>query len=106
MKKEKEEKRKRERKRERGEGRGGAVLSEWPSCAHFTPLFFSLVILPSPPLFWLIPVAHARRPRRLPIVARRVPRQGKQCLISVNAAIMVVVASGPRARNFDARKER
>lgn len=47
------------------------------------------------------------RPRRpLPIVARCVPpRRGKQCLISVNAAIMAVVAPA-RARNFDAGRER
>jgi len=105
MKKEKEEKRKRERKRERGrEGKGSFRSGR---LARIFPPYFSLSLFcPPPPLFWLIPVAHARRPRRLPIVARRVPRQGKQCLISVNAAIMVVVASGPRARNFDARKER
>lgn len=60
---------------------------------------FPVPLPPAPTILTHPVIGRARlargRPRRsLPIVALRVPpRQGKQCLISVNAAIMAVVAS-------------
>lgn len=98
------------------------------SASYLVPLYFSLSLL-SLSLFPTSPFArqpalscHFGSPRgrarlargrpqsSLPIVARRVPpRQGKQCLISVNAAIMAVSSlhrSARRARGTSTPAER